>query len=129
MSDNYVTYLSKMLDTRTPKKFTPCLRCGYCCRKSVCAVAYIEMGHSSKRMDEIECPYLEHDDFQYGCKLVNKYPKELHIGAGCCASLNSDRMRMEEKINERLRKKVSQDHDAERKQVGRASDGDSQEPG
>jgi len=107
---NYSSYVRGILlnTTRTPKKFTPCLRCGYCCRKSICAVAYYELGRPSEPMDEIECPFLEHDGFQYGCKLADKYPKDLHIGIGCCASLNSDRMRMEKKIAERNTKRVEQ---------------------
>lgn len=67
-----------------------CVGCGFCCIKTPCDVARRIYGPIS------ECPKLRWNGERYVCELVElpgqlgeDYRKELHIGAGCCAGLNS----------------------------------------
>lgn len=74
----------------------PCLGSGYCCKKARCTLgAYL---HGPGR----DCPSLVFKDGRYWCGAVLDAEGErkqflidqLHIGAGCCSSLNSDRQKM-----------------------------------
>lgn len=61
-----------------------CVGCGYCCIKTMCAVG--EWVHGSV---EERCPYLVWNGARYDCKIAKDYAEHLHIGAGCCSSLNT----------------------------------------
>ncbi len=69
-----------------------CIGCGFCCVKTTC-MAGLENYDSSR-----PCKGLVWDDFEtrHYCKLCRGdnqpayfYRKHLHVGAGCCAGLNS----------------------------------------
>lgn len=65
----------------------PCVGCGYCCRKVQClASAQI---HGFRR----RCPELYFENDIWRCRLAEdpQMRIRLHIGAGCCSTLNSDR--------------------------------------
>lgn len=74
---------------------TPCVGCGYCCRKAPCALAMRIYGNAITK-----CPALSYRDGRWWCDVVDnargslrdEYVKTLAIGAGCCSSLfNQDR--------------------------------------
>lgn len=73
-------------------QFPPCVRCGYCCKKATC-VAGQHFG-----ADLLGCKFLVGDaPGNYSCQLVEWHPelagvRDLAIGAGCCSTLNSDRL-------------------------------------
>lgn len=76
-----------------------CVGSGYCCKKSLCAIGMIKHGYAHP----VPCPSLlfSKEDDRYVCgEYVNaptpeereRIKRELAIGAGCCSSLNSDRI-------------------------------------
>jgi len=69
-----------------------CVGCGFCCAKAVCGVGLRVYGNREY------CPGLTWNPStqRHYCALAKmpgelgvQYRKELHIGAGCCANLNS----------------------------------------
>jgi len=82
----------------------PCIGCGYCCKKAACSAAWA----LNRTNDKNECLELVYKDGRYWCGLVLNPPdhdadwwkNQLHVGAGCCCGLNSDRARLLEKNNE-----------------------------
>jgi hypothetical protein len=70
-----------------------CVGCGYCCRKVPCAYSVMTYGDIEK------CRSLVFKGGRFWCgEVINSTDEErvriqniLHIGAGCCSSLNSDR--------------------------------------
>ena len=77
---------------------TKCLGCGYCCRKAPCSAAST-LGRVD---DDGGCMELVYDGERYRCNLIISPPDhdsdywkhQLHIGSGCCSSLNTDRKKM-----------------------------------
>ena len=72
----------------------PCVGCGFCCRKARCYLGTKQHGSGDN------CPSLVWNGERWRCQLVldNEGLKnnptisfDLHIGAGCCCSLNTDR--------------------------------------
>jgi uncharacterized protein (UPF0248 family) len=85
---------------RMPWRFQPCVRCGFCCKKSLCSLAYYFGGN--RILDELDanpnmvCPYLKGDQpGEYSCQILEEdYDLGHHVGlgGGCCSSLfNNDR--------------------------------------
>ena len=78
-------------------KVDPCIGCGWCCRKNPCPLAFKLHGDGITR-----CPDLEYNDGVWRCGAVmraegpleDQYREILHIGAGCCANINSDRQKI-----------------------------------
>jgi len=71
----------------------PCVGCGFCCSKAMCSVGRRVYGNAVEY-----CPALTWNPSteRHFCALAKlpgdlgaQYRKELHIGAGCCANLNS----------------------------------------
>jgi hypothetical protein len=74
----------------------PCVGCGYCCRKVRCYIGAVEHGPGDN------CPSLVWNGERWRCQLVldNAELKtnptisfDLHIGAGCCSSMNTERLK------------------------------------
>jgi len=91
--------IALIMDARELAAVKDCVGCGYCCKKARCAVSYVA---EDKLYDgslvipshvRDECPFLYKESSKYRCRLAKdlKFAKELHIGAGCCGSLNSER--------------------------------------
>lgn len=75
-------------------EFPPCVGCGYCCKKALCALGSELHGH------ELPCPSLFEKGGRYWCREAMKsddVAQALYIGEGCCSSMNSDRQKMLEK--------------------------------
>lgn len=91
-----------------PWPVAPCIGSGYCCKKSLCWVGLRVHGTMPG-----PCPSLVFDGERHWCGEVLKaegsqkeeLKHDLHIGAGCCSSLNSDRREMLVKL--RLRSNSS----------------------
>ncbi len=89
-----------MAKDKKTRKISQCNGCGYCCLKTQCDV-------SRRLYKTVEvCPQLRWDKLKerYVCDLMlisgllgEGYRKELHAGAGCCASLNSWRRDVKER--------------------------------
>lgn len=69
----------------------PCVQCGYCCKKARCVLSQIVEG--PKADPGAPCPYLSFDGEKYNCGLAETYTIQLYIGEGCCAPLNTDRIK------------------------------------
>lgn len=81
-----------------------CVGCGYCCKKVICW----EGIHANRELVEKQgnnrgpCPELVFQDGRYWCRLVleadekerKRLKMSIHIGAGCCSNMNSDRQNM-----------------------------------
>lgn len=76
--------------TEPETRYASCIGCGWCCVKAQCS--------TSLRLHNVlpECPELYWNGERHLCKLamlpepiVRDYRQELHIGAGCCANMNS----------------------------------------
>lgn len=77
--------------------YSPCIGSGYCCKKTPCWVAFATLGDV-----KAPCPALRfrEDLDHYVCGIYEdaegeekaKIGKSLHIGAGCCSAMNSDRI-------------------------------------
>lgn len=74
----------------------PCVGCGFCCRKARCYLGAQKHGAGT------DCPELVWNGERWRCQLVldNEELKtnpmisfDLHIGAGCCCSLNTERLK------------------------------------
>jgi hypothetical protein len=81
----------------TENAYRPCLGCGYCCTVATCAFGAERFGpHGGP------CPALTYRDGRYWCGVILEadevqrphYERVLHIGAGCCSSLNSYRRKL-----------------------------------
>lgn len=86
--------------------FPPCMNCGYCCRKAPCHEAYqafpdLDVSRFGLS-DSPGCPALRPNrtgGFECGLVLdatgdrLLRLVESLSIGAGSCASLNTDRQR------------------------------------
>jgi len=94
--NDYLEYFAKIMGS-DPYEVSPCLGCGYCCKESQCISSYNKHGF------KVRCPDLSFHDGRYWCGLIEnssplevvQYTDALSIGAGCCSTLNSDRMEME----------------------------------
>lgn len=73
-----------------------CVGCGFCCRKAPCGAA-LAFGTLDK---DNKCSVLRWNGSRYLCGFIinehyapirERFYNELHIGAGCCAGLNTDR--------------------------------------
>ena len=72
----------------------PCIGCGYCCLKAMCAVGVAYLGRREDR-----CPFLHQDGRGvYLCALAVNGGDLAHaalgIGTGCCSPLNSTRQEL-----------------------------------
>ena len=75
-----------------------CVRCGYCCRKSMCGLAYHFGRHHLLDMLEADpnavCPYLKGDKpGEHWCQLIREDPSlkdHVAIGGGCSSTLFND---------------------------------------
>lgn len=71
----------------------PCVRSGYCCKKSPC-----QFGQWNE--EKHQCDHLGIENGQYKCNIIDeiitKPGWEINpaFGAGCCSPLNSDRLRI-----------------------------------
>lgn len=71
----------------------PCVGCGYCCRQARCILGALVHGPGT------DCPSLVKVEGRWRCRHVHEAEGEhlkflylqLHIGAGCCSPLNTDR--------------------------------------
>lgn len=69
----------------------PCVRCGYCCKKSTCPLG-MQFGSEPEN-----CKFLKGEKpGEYYCQIVEEEWVDgaktmVSIGDGCCSSLNSDR--------------------------------------
>lgn len=79
-----------------------CVGCGYCCLKVPCYVAKRMYGEGIT-----ECPDLKWNGERYVCRLCElpnpkgaDYRHELHVGVGCCCSLNTWRKDVQPRHNE-----------------------------
>lgn len=103
---SFSSYMNEQLMSET-YEVPACIGSGYCCKKALCAIAIIKYGYTEKP----PCPSLLHDKEKdrYVCgEYVNaptperrkEIERELAIGAGCCSSLNSDRIPILRKLAE-----------------------------
>jgi len=78
-----------------------CVGCGYCCKKSLCAMAVWIL--PPERHEE-ECPFLYFEGERYRCALAFHRPwaEDLCIGEGCCCSLNTERRKYEAKKGKKV---------------------------
>lgn len=71
--------------------YTPCVRCGYCCKKSTCPLG-IQFDSQPEN-----CSYLGGNKIgEYFCRfvtenIVHDAKTMIAVGAGCCSPLNTDR--------------------------------------
>lgn len=78
----------------------PCLRSGYCCKRRPCSFG-------RWNSDETRCEHLAGDrPGEYACAIAAEivrrpgWEMEPAFGAGCCSSLNSDRIGLKKKVQE-----------------------------
>lgn len=81
--------------------WNPCIGCGYCCMKAMCAVGVAEFGQHGL------CPGLipGEGDFRFRCSLAEKHREALAIDEGCQFALNSLRWKYYEQKH--MRKKMN----------------------
>jgi hypothetical protein len=102
----------------TPDGYHACVGSGYCCKQGPCSVAVRKYG--SSWVSPCQSLVFVEDDGRYYCGEVlsatpeerDKIVSELHIGAGCCSSLNSDRVPILRRLAEKAlasRSQVSQE--------------------
>lgn len=73
-------------------KVKPCIGCGYCCKKAMCATGVAIGGFHS------ECPYLVHNGLIYRCRLVG-LGYNIGQGMGCSSTLfNTERDQMKARL-------------------------------
>lgn len=84
----------------------PCVGSGFCCKQSPCweALRKFSPAELGGRFGDggAGCPALRSRDGRHWCGLVEDADEEercrlkesLHIGAGCCSSMNSDRTKL-----------------------------------
>ena len=99
MSDNKEWLRSPL----TKEGYESCIGSGFCCKKVRCWIGARVHGPGDN------CPSLVYKDGRYWCgeilrasgdekeRLIN----DLHVGAGCCASLNTDRQVMLHQLRSR----------------------------
>jgi hypothetical protein len=105
------------MDERELAAIKPCVGCGYCCKKSRCALSFVAK-KLMDRLDEFkirgkmpksepECPYLYLYRGRYRCFLAKHhvFAGMLDIGEGCCCSMNTER-RKYATFQEKTRKKA-----------------------
>ena len=70
-----------------------CIGCGYCCLKAKCIAGARLYGVSDNTCEAL---VFDEKDQRHKCKLVmfgnslsDHYKNELHIGEGCCSSMNT----------------------------------------
>ena len=66
-------------------KTTPCIGCGYCCRKVRCAISY-----QMFKTDDKKCKALKWNGKRWICEIVCFIPT---IGFGCSSALNTYRLK------------------------------------
>lgn len=73
----------------------PCVGCGFCCLKAPCTLSMGKFG-------ERRCPALKWNEERYICELASDHWEGLHIGAGCCCALNTWRLDVRNRDEERM---------------------------
>ena len=79
----------------TVELYHPCVHCGYCCLRSICALGIPDSTG--------KCLFLYEKEGRYYCEFYKEPndPDEFpYFGAGCCSYLNTRRRDIIKRINE-----------------------------